>query len=111
VSNNGTALTQCCVAVEVLVADLASRISPERLLKHVEDNGWTFLHHNAIRTAQKWELRGDDGEIARVEIPLPTAPRGAARTTCMRRAVETVMNAEGWDLRVLIDVTLPEGLQ
>jgi hypothetical protein len=96
--------------VETLVADLSSQITPERLRAYLRDNGWTFLHHNAIGTEQKWELRTAD-DIIRVFVPAPDAPPSLARTRCMRRAVEALLNAEGWPLVFSADVTLPEGLR
>lgn len=104
-------LPACLSAVEQLVSDLAKRVTPEQLLAHVEGNGWELLRRDAVDTAEEWVRTDLSGRRVVVVIPLPDTPRRWNRTQVVRRALDTIIEAEKWPFEVRPVLTVPKGLR
>lgn len=103
-------LSQCLKAVEEMVNNIADSMDPAALIAHLEKGPWTFLHMNAVQTAEQWMHACKDGRRVKIMVPLPDSPKTWSRRKAMRHAVGAVIEVEQWPLEAKLELTVPLGL-
>jgi hypothetical protein len=100
------------VVFESVLLRATAHVSPDQLLKHLNEVGWRFSRYVLNEHAQEWVFPvddADDDDPVGVVVPLPSLPNPADFEARMRTAIKFVASVEGWQL--LAGMGLPEVLR